>query len=37
MKRFDRKQIKPALFLLFWACLMFAEELARLALARTLP
>ena len=34
MKRFDRKQIKPALFLLFWACLMFAEELARLALAR---
>ncbi len=34
MKRFDRKQIQTALLILLWACLMFAEELVRLALAR---
>ena len=34
MRRFDRKQIKTVLLVLLWTCVMFAEELARLALAR---
>ena len=34
MRRFARKQIKTALLVLLWTCVMFAEELARLALAR---